>query len=72
LLRKIEQIRRNWNYQLLVYVDDVKSLGENINTIKKNKEALLDSSKDVGLGVNAERTQYMSMSRHQNAGQTII
>jgi ribosomal protein S2 len=28
-----------------------------------------DASKEVGLEVNTEKTKYMSLSRHQNAGQ---
>jgi hypothetical protein len=44
-------------------------LGDKINTIKNNTEALIDASKDVGLGVNAEKTKYILLSRHQNAGQ---
>jgi len=32
---------------------------ENINTIKKNKEALFEASKKVGLEVNTEKTKYM-------------
>jgi hypothetical protein len=31
-------------------------------------EALIDASKEVGLEVNTEKTKYMSMSRHHNAG----
>jgi hypothetical protein len=44
-------------------------LGDNIDTIKKNSETLTDASKEVGLEVNTEKTKYMSLSRHQNAGQ---
>jgi hypothetical protein len=31
-------------------------------------EALIDTSKKVGLDVNREKTKYMLMSHHQNAG----
>jgi hypothetical protein len=44
-------------------------LGENINTINKNKEALLEGTREVGLEVNTEKTKYMVMSHHQNVGQ---
>jgi hypothetical protein len=37
-------------------------LEENIDTIQKNKEALLDAGKEVGLEVNLEKTKYMLMS----------
>jgi hypothetical protein len=47
----------------------VNLLGDNIDTIKKNTEALTGDSKEVGLEVNAEKTKYMLLSRHQNAGQ---
>jgi hypothetical protein len=39
----------------LAYADDVVTLGENIDTIKKNTEALIDDSKEVGLEVNPEK-----------------
>jgi hypothetical protein len=37
--------------------------------MKVNTETLIDASKEVGVEVKAEKTQYMLLSRHQNAGQ---
>jgi hypothetical protein len=56
----------NETHQLLVYAD-VNLLDDNIDTIKKNTQTLIDTSKEVGLEVNAEKTKLLS--RHQNAGQ---
>jgi hypothetical protein len=44
-------------------------LGDSINTIKENTETLLEANSDIGVETNAEKTQYMIMSRHQNSGQ---
>jgi hypothetical protein len=54
---------------LLVYVDYVNLLGENINIVKKNTDALLGASKELSLEANAEKSNYMFMSRHQTTGQ---
>jgi hypothetical protein len=52
----------------LVNADDVNLLGANIDTIK-NTETLIYTAKEVRLEVNAEKTKYMFLSRHQNAEQ---
>jgi hypothetical protein len=65
-----EGLKLNRTHQLLlIHADDVNLLGDNIDTIKKNTQTLIDSSNEVGLEVNAEKTKYMLLSRHQNAEQ---
>jgi hypothetical protein len=44
-------------------------LGDSVNTTKENSESLLETSRDIGLEINAEKTKYMIMSRHLNSGQ---
>jgi hypothetical protein len=41
---------------------------ENIDTIQKDNEALLDARQEVGMEVNPEKTKYMLMS-HKKVGQ---
>ena len=63
-------MKLNGNRQLLDYVDDVNILSGSVNTIKKNAEALVVASKEIGLEVNADKTKYMVRSRDQNAGRS--
>jgi hypothetical protein len=54
----------NVTHQLLVYGHDVNLLGDSVNTIKENTESILEASMDIGLEINAEKINYMIMSRH--------
>jgi hypothetical protein len=62
-------LKLNGTHQLLAYADDVSLLGDNIDSINKNTQTLIDASTEVGLEVNIEKTKYMLVSRDQNAGQ---
>jgi hypothetical protein len=44
----------NGKHQPLVFADNV-----NILNIKKNKDAILNTGKEIGLEANAERTKYI-------------
>jgi hypothetical protein len=57
-----EGLKLNGTHQLPVYADDVNILGGSMYTTKKNTEALLVTSKEIGLKVNAQKTEYMIMS----------
>jgi hypothetical protein len=59
----------NGTHHLLVYADETNFMSNNINTLKKNMETLLGTSRHVGLEINAEKTKHMIMSCHQNSVQ---
>jgi hypothetical protein len=42
----------------------VNLLGDNIDTINKNTESLIDASNEVGLEENVKKTKYMLVSSH--------
>jgi hypothetical protein len=72
-IRKVQEnqvwLKLNGIHQFLTYADDVNLLGDNMDTIKKNTEILIDASKEVGLEINIYKTGYILLSRHQNVGQ---
>jgi hypothetical protein len=62
-------LKLNGTHQLLAYADDMDLLEDDIDTINRNIETLIDVSKEVDLEVNEEKTKYMLVSRDQNADQ---
>jgi hypothetical protein len=62
-------LKLNGTHQLLPYAEDLNLLEDNIDTIKKNIETLIQASMEAGLEINVEKTRYMLLSRHQNTGQ---
>jgi hypothetical protein len=58
-------LKLNETHQLLAYADDVNLLGDNIDSIQKNTETLINASKDLGLEINIEKTKYMLLPCHQ-------
>jgi hypothetical protein len=62
-IRKVHEnqvgLKLNGTHQLLAYTDDVNLLGDDIDTINKNTETLINASKEVGIEVNVEKTKHM-------------
>jgi len=49
-----ELLELNGTLLFLIYEDDVKIVGKNLNSIK-NTEALLEATKEIGLEVNTQK-----------------
>jgi hypothetical protein len=67
-----EELKLNGTHQLLSYADNVITVAGNIGTTKKNTDALLDASREVGLEVNPDKTKRMLMSRSQKVGNSLL
>ena len=61
-------LKLNGKHQFLAYVDGVNISGGRVHTVKKNGEALVAATKEIGLEVNAHNTKYMTVFGDQNAG----
>ena len=55
----------NGTQQVLDYAEDVSLIGDDIRTIEKNENVLLNACKDTGLAVNSRKTKYMEIGRHR-------
>ena len=56
-------LKLNGTHEFLAYADDVNILGGSIHTLKKNAEASVAATREIGLEVRADKTKYMVMSR---------
>jgi hypothetical protein len=72
-MRKVQKnlvgLKLSGTHQLLVYAHDATLLEDNTDTAKRDTEALIEACKEASLEVNAEKTEYMLLSHHQNADQ---
>ena len=64
-VREVQKTRlgldMNGIYQVLAYADDVNLIGDDIRTIERNADVLLNACNDIGLAVNTGKTKYMEM-----------
>ena len=51
----------NDTHQVLAYADYVNLIGDDIRTMERNTEVLLNACKDNGLAVNTGKTKYMEI-----------
>jgi hypothetical protein len=67
-------LKLNGTHQLLAYADshhqrkpeaDVNLPGDNIDTIKKSTETLIDASRKVGLEIKIDKIKYMLLYHQQ-------
>jgi hypothetical protein len=66
VIRKVQEnqvgLKLNGTHQLLAYADDVNLLVDNIDTINKNTETLIDASKEWSRSKHRENEVYVGVS----------
>jgi hypothetical protein len=72
-IRKVQEnqvgLRLNGTRQLMAFTGDMNLLGNNMDTIKKDTETLIDARQTVCLEMNVKKTKYILLSRRENVGQ---
>ena len=68
-IRKVQEtnveLDMNGNHQVLAYAEDVNLIGDDIRTIERNVDVLLNACKDIDLAVNTVKTKYKEAGHHQ-------
>ena len=54
----------NDTQQELIYADDVNIIGDDVRTIERNANVLLNTYKDIGLAVITGKTKCIEVGRH--------
>ena len=49
----------------MAYADDVNLIGDDIRTIDRNADVLLNACNNIGLAVNTGKTKYMGIGRNR-------
>ena len=61
VVRGIKSSRLRW----VVHLAHVNVIGDDIRTIERNTDVLLNACKDIGLAVNTGKTKYMEIGRNR-------
>ena len=64
----VDGLKLNGTHQLLAHVDDVNILGGSIYTLKELAEALVAATREIGLAVCGDKSEYIVMCPDQYAG----
>ncbi|KAL4084379.1 hypothetical protein QTP88_028202 [Uroleucon formosanum] len=56
------------NIGILAYADDIVLMAESKDKLKEESKQLINAAKRVGLEINAEKTEYMVVQRHEQIG----